>query len=101
MLDFKSQLLCPGEDVYATRVSPVSCFTEWDPLEEVIVGTLEGAMVPQWHVTMMPTLPIQAHAFFKEKGRLPFAREEIIAGQRNLDELADILRSEGVIVRRP
>ena len=34
----------PGERL-ATR-SPVSSYNEWDPLEEVVVGRLEGAMIP-------------------------------------------------------
>ena len=36
-----------GSDVVpAGRVSPVSSYNEWDPLEEVIVGRLEGAIIP-------------------------------------------------------
>src|SRR5215472_18654754 len=40
----------PGSDVVpAGRVSPVSSYNEWDPLEEVIVGRLEGAVIPSDH----------------------------------------------------
>ncbi len=30
-------------------VCPVNSHNEWDPLEEVIVGTLDGAMFPEWN----------------------------------------------------
>jgi glycine amidinotransferase len=30
----------------AAQVSPVNSHNEWDPLEEVIVGRLEGATIP-------------------------------------------------------
>jgi amino acid adenylation domain-containing protein len=32
-----------------THSSPVCSYNEWDPLEEVIVGIVDGAMVPSWH----------------------------------------------------
>ena len=32
--------------------SPVNSWNEWDPLEEVIVGRLDGAVVPPFHVSV-------------------------------------------------
>ena len=29
---------------------PVCSYNEWDPLEEVIVGRLDNAVIPQYHV---------------------------------------------------
>lgn len=36
--------------------SVVNVHNEWDPLEETIVGTVEGAMIPPWDVIMEATL---------------------------------------------
>ena len=33
----------------AGQVSPVNSHNEWDPLEEVVVGRLEGATIPSGH----------------------------------------------------
>lgn len=35
--------------------SPVRTYNEWDPLEEVVVGIVEDAMVPPWD-TIMPAV---------------------------------------------
>jgi glycine amidinotransferase len=32
-----------------TDSSPVLSYTEWDPLEEAIVGIVDGAMLPSWN----------------------------------------------------
>ena len=37
---------------FANLVSPVNSHNEWDPLEEVIVGRLEGATVPSDHAVV-------------------------------------------------
>jgi hypothetical protein len=37
--------------------SPVYSHNEWDPLEEVIVGWLEGATILSNHITVTPNLP--------------------------------------------
>jgi len=34
----------------------VNAHNEWDPLEQVIVGIVEGAMIPPWDVIMETTL---------------------------------------------
>ena len=36
---------------------PVSSYNEWDPLEEVIVGIVDGATVPPSHIALKATLP--------------------------------------------
>ncbi|RUT01543.1 hypothetical protein DSM106972_066400 [Dulcicalothrix desertica PCC 7102] len=32
------------------KICPVNSYHEWDPLEEVIVGRLNGANIPPYHV---------------------------------------------------
>ncbi len=39
----------------ATPANPVGSYNEWDPLEEVIVGVIDGAAVPPWHPAMEGT----------------------------------------------
>jgi glycine amidinotransferase len=39
------------------NVCPVNSYNEWDPLEEVIVGRLEGIRIPPTHVTVTYTIP--------------------------------------------
>ncbi len=81
--------------------SIVNSYTEWDPLEEVIVGILDGMVVPQWHIAMYGPIPKQNHNFFKETGACLFPKELVEKGKEELDEFVRILEGEGVIVKRP
>ena len=38
-------------------ICPVNSHNEWDPLEEVIIGTVEGAMFPAWNTINLATVP--------------------------------------------
>ncbi|MFC7969407.1 amidinotransferase, partial [Streptomyces cinereoruber] len=38
-------------------VSPVSTHNEWDPLEEVVVGRLDGATIPSDHPVVACNIP--------------------------------------------
>lgn len=38
-------------------VSPVNSHNEWDPLEEVVVGRLEGATIPTNHPVVACNVP--------------------------------------------
>ncbi|RSM81603.1 amidinotransferase [Kibdelosporangium aridum] len=80
---------------------PVSSYTEWDPLEEVIVGIVDGACFPGWHVALPAALPGNQHETFRRMAGRPFPAEQIAAAAKELDEFAHILQSEGVTVRRP
>lgn len=82
-------------------VPVVSSFNEWDPLEEVIVGRLDGAVIPPWHVTVKATMPSRYWDMFRTYGGQLFPKELIDAGERELNELIHILEMEGVNVRRP
>jgi len=81
--------------------SPVCSYNEWDPLEEVVVGVLDGAAVPSWHVALKATMPQDNWALFEQYGGKLFDKELVERGARELDELARILTAEGVNVRRP
>ncbi|AOP46950.1 amidinotransferase [Streptomyces lydicus] len=81
--------------------SPVCSWTEWDPLEEVIVGIVDGASFPTWHEALPPVLPADQHETFRRNAGRPFPPEQVAAAQAELAELVHILEGEGVRVRRP
>lgn len=83
------------------NLGTVCNYNEWDPLEEVIVGILDNAMIPPWHITMKPTMPEKMHDTYKQQGNSPFPSELIELGQKDLQEFVHILEAEGVTVRRP
>jgi len=82
-------------------LSPVLSYTEWDPLEEVIVGVVEGATVPPWDPMLQLTMPDDQWDFFRRHGGRPFPAERIEAARRELAEFVRILEGEGVRVVRP
>ncbi|WP_433337496.1 hypothetical protein [Spirillospora sp. CA-294931] len=82
-------------------VPAVCSYTEWDPLEEVIVGGLSGAVLPSWQDSMEPVVPAASRRLFQETGGHPFPPWLVEAAEAELDGLAEVLRDEGVRVVRP
>lgn len=79
----------------------VSSYTEWDPLEEVVVGRLMGGVIPTWQRSMQDTMPQSSWSLFQEQGGKPLPAAEVFAAEKELDGLVDALESEGVTVVRP
>lgn len=80
----------------------VNAHNEWDPLEEVIVGTVEGALIPPWDIEMEATLHRrEVWPFFQQYGGTPWPAEMLRKADKNLQEFIHILEAEGVKVRRP
>src|SRR5437867_474502 len=82
-------------------VSPVCSYNEWDPLEEVIVGVLDGASIPPMHLALGATMPEGSLKMFDKLAGRSFPAPLIEAGNRDLEKLVEILEAEGVTVRRP
>ncbi|WP_413777683.1 amidinotransferase [Streptomyces sp. AM8-1-1] len=82
-------------------VSPVSSHTEWDPLEEIIVGRLEGATIPSNHPVVTCNIPLWAARIQGLAAGLPFPRRLIEPAQRELDNFIALLKSLGITVTRP
>lgn len=86
-----------------TQKCPVNSHNEWDPLEEVIIGSLKGAMFPAWktvnEVTVPPGQWSKAEDMVGGAGS-PYPKEVVDAAQKSLDEFIHILEAEGVIVRQ-
>lgn len=80
---------------------PVVCsYNEWDPLEEVIVGTAQGAVQSAYEPATAPFVKSRDSGEREFRGK-PFPAEEIARAERQLDGLAELLESEGATVRRP
>ncbi|WP_124365143.1 amidinotransferase [Pseudomonas sp. R3-52-08] len=81
--------------------SPVCSYTEWDLLEEVIVGTIDGACIPPWHIALEPNIPTAHHSMFQKNAGRPFPPARVELARLELEEFVNILEGEGVKVRRP
>jgi len=79
----------------------VNSTTEWDPLEEVVVGRLDGAVFPTWQRSMEGAMPASSWRLFKDLGGTPLPADLVAAAERELQGLVDALELEGVIVTRP
>lgn len=91
----------PDMNVTNAARCPVSSYNGWDPLEEVIVGRLEGATIPPAHPSVNFTLPkLSARLLGLVAGRR-YPQAVIARGQKQLQAFIEILLAEGVKVRRP
>ncbi len=88
-----------------TASAVVNSHNEWDPLEEVIVGSLDGAVNLPWEVALREVTPAEdiarSRSFAQEHGGRPILPVVRAPAQREVDELVNILKGEGVVVRRP
>jgi glycine amidinotransferase len=81
--------------------SPVESYNEWDPLEEVIVGVIDGASVPTWDLAVEATMPGRSRAYFQANAGGRFPSEHVRAAADELDGLAATLEKLGAAVVRP
>src|SRR5258708_14388899 len=85
----------------AGQVSPVNSHNEWGTLEEVIVGRLEGAVIPSDHPVVTCNIPGMAARAQSLFAGFRYPKIMIEPAQRELDGLVALLQSLGIIVRRP
>lgn len=85
----------------AASTPVVNSHNEWDPLEEVIVGRVDGATIPEWHVSGKAVWPSKWWEMYQTKSGQPFPAELMEGAAKELDYLAQVLEGEGVTVRRP
>ncbi|MBP0018883.1 MAG: amidinotransferase [Cyanobacteria bacterium SBLK] len=81
---------------------PVSSYNEWDFLEEVIVGNVQGAIYPYLDIINKWTFP-QEDLKTIEKIFIPgtyYPEELVAAAEKDLNGFIHILESEGVTVRQ-
>jgi glycine amidinotransferase len=80
---------------------PVSSHNEWDPLEEIIVGRLEGATIPSNHPVVSCNIPGMAARAQSLVAGIRYPSFMIEPAQRELDGFIALLVSLGITVRRP
>jgi glycine amidinotransferase len=82
-------------------VSPVSSHNEWDPLEEIIVGRLEGAVIPSNHPVVTCNIPGIAAWGQSITAGFRYPQLMLAPAQRELDGFVRLLESLGITVTRP
>ena len=87
----------PGSESFPA----VNSHNEWDPLEEVIVGRLEGAVIPSSHPVVTCNIPGLAARAQALAAGLPYPKLLTEPAQRELDGFVALLQSLGVTVTRP
>lgn len=80
---------------------PVNSWNEWDPLEEVIVGRLDGATVPSYHPAVTFNLPSRVVPLFRLFAGRRYPAFLVRAAEREVGRFVRILEEAGVTVRRP
>lgn len=70
-------------------------------LKRMIVGVIDGAMVPELDISVEATMPKSQIDFFRKNGGKPFPEEYVQSAKKELDDFAAWLESEGVTVDRP
>lgn len=87
----------------ANAPCPVNSHNEWDPLEEVIIGSLDGAVFPGWNTVNEACAPPGEWAEITRRaggaGNM-YPPEMVASARRCLQTFIHILEQEGVIVRR-
>lgn len=81
--------------------SVVNSHNEWDSLQEIIVGRVEGATVPQFEAGVKVDAPSGYWNFFQQLGGQLFPEDLVETAAKELEEFCRVLQAEGVTVRRP
>ncbi len=91
-----------SKSLASTKSLPiVNSYNEWDTLQEIIVGRVEGACVPQFDATVKANTYPKNWWFFQKYGGRPYPQELLEPASKELDEFCRVLEGEGVTVRRP
>lgn len=85
------------ENIFGKKV--VCSYNEWDPLEEVIVGSVVGAGHMAYEPALAPFYPEDCEERNFRGSKV--SDREVLEAQEQLDAFAHVLENEGVIVRRP
>ena len=79
----------------------VRSHNEWDPLEEVIVGTIGGVTIPPLTHEMKVMVRRDYWDFYHAHAGEPYPEHLVEGAARALNNLEQVLRREGVQVTRP
>ncbi len=81
--------------------SAVCSYNEWDTLEEVIVGVVEGSRIPEYDHSVKASAPTHQAQFFQTQAGQSFPEEIIEKASEELNAFVKILEQSGVKVSRP
>jgi glycine amidinotransferase len=84
-----------------TTTRPVWSWNEWDPLREVIVGRLDGATIPPYHVSVTFNMPALAASMHRFVHSLRYPGWMVKRATRELEGFIALMEAEGIKVRRP
>ncbi len=82
-------------------VSPVNSYNEWDPLEEVMVGRLDGAVIPSNHPVVTCNVPGVTGRLFGLFAGIKYPHIMTGPAQEELDGFVELLESLAIKVVRP
>src|SRR5260221_6989952 len=85
----------------AGQASQVNSHNEWDPLEEVIVGRLEGATIPSGHPVVTCNIPGMTARAQSLAAGFRYPKIMIEPAQRELDGFVALSQSLSIVVTRP
>lgn len=78
----------------ASKINPaciVNSHTEWDPLEEVIVGRVDDATIPEWHVSGKAVWPAKHWDMYKNRVGESFPKDLVSKGTGELMCTTEVL----------
>ncbi|MFH9090790.1 amidinotransferase [Streptomyces sp. NPDC017673] len=85
-----------------TICGPAVCsHTEWDPLEEIVVGRLDGAAIPPGHAVVTCNVPRWTARLQSLTAGRRYPRALVEPARRELEGFVALLRSLGITVTRP
>jgi glycine amidinotransferase len=91
----------PGTTGRAMGVSAVSSHNEWDALEEVIVGTIDGVTVPPLTHEMKVMVRRDYWDYYRQHAGESYPEHLVKGAAKALDNLQNVLEDQGVEVTRP
>lgn len=94
-------LLDEREDARSADLPVVNSHNEWDPLEEVIVGRLDGAAIPPYHVSVTFNVPSRTAKLHRLAAGFRYPNWMVRRAEQELEAFVALLGAEGVTVRRP
>lgn len=89
------------QSIEKNKANVVNSHNEWDLLEEVIVGVIEGATVPEYDLAVKAAVPEEQKLFFQNFKGSHFPQELMDLAAKELSSFVKILENEGVCVKRP
>src|SRR5215212_420513 len=94
-------VVAAGKTGSLSSTCPVNSHNEWDPLEEVIVGRLDGATIPSNHPAVTCNIPGTAALAHAAVAGMRFPKIMTEPARRELEGFVTLLESLGITVRRP